>query len=61
MCCVWAGLSQGKGLIEPLDSRDESLSMTRFKKPVEGKKRSCMGKCLGRKGDPGSCKGQSAS
>lgn len=53
-CPAWAGLSQGKGLTEPRDSREESLSMT-SKKPVEGKKRSCMSKCLDRKGDPGSC------
>lgn len=52
---VRAGSSQGEGITEPPDSRDQSLSMTRFKKPVEGQKRSCMNKCMGRKGAPGSC------
>lgn len=52
---VRADSNRREGITEPLDSRDQSLSVTRFKKPVEKQKRSCMNKCLGRKGAPGSC------
>lgn len=49
---AWAESSRREGTVEPLDSRDQSLSVIRFKKPVERQKRSCMSKC---KGALGSC------
>lgn len=39
-----AGLGQGEGIIEPLDSGDQSLSVTRFKKTEEMQKRRYMKK-----------------
>lgn len=34
-----AGLGQGERIIEPLESGDQSLIMTRFKKTEEGQKK----------------------
>lgn len=39
-----AGLGQGEAIMEPLDGGEQSLNMTRFKKPEEGQKRRCMRK-----------------
>lgn len=50
-----AGLGQGEAILEPLDGGEQSLNMTRFKKPEEGQKRRCMRKehlqeCIVRQG-----------